>query len=216
MTSFPYKFTTFCLNIYITGFCCYHHLSCHPQPNHVWGILVWWTAFCFLSWCLVKFLLSDEKTFSFSSASYSVVKSAKKLTIEVQLSQRIARFVQYPNQWELLVYVSSTDFIFQVDFYLCNSQLCNYNCSFPFNRSPCVPRKKLQLSAPYDPSTPIVNGKWEQLAIPIIKADFPVCFWFVFFSWITKKLVVTLVFLLLKHPLLFMVLITKWIVLPSW
>ncbi|RMX37255.1 hypothetical protein pdam_00011391, partial [Pocillopora damicornis] len=72
----------------------------------------------------------DEKTFSFSSASYSVVKSAKKLTIEVQLSQRIAR-------------------------------------------SPCVPRKKLQLSAPYDPSTPIVNGKWEQLAIPIIKADFP-------------------------------------------
>lgn len=72
----------------------------------------------------------DEKTFSFSSASYSVVKSAKKLTIEVQLNQRIAR-------------------------------------------SPCVPRKKLQLSAPYDPSTPIVNGKWEQLAIPIIKADFP-------------------------------------------
>lgn len=131
MTSFPYKFTTFCLNIYITGFCCYHHLSCHPQPNHVWGILVWWTAFCFLSWCLVKFLLSDEKTFSFSSASYSVVKSAKKLTIEVQLSQRIARFVQYPNQWELLVYVSSTDFIFQVDFYLCNSQICNYNSSFP-------------------------------------------------------------------------------------
>ena len=178
MTSFPYKFITFCLGIYITGFCSYHHLSCHTQPNHVWGILMmnWWTAFCFLSWCLVKFLLSDEKTFSFSSASYSVVKSAKKLTIEVQLSQRIARFVQYPNQWELLVYLSSTDFIYQVDFYLCNSQLCNYNRSFPFNRSPCVPRKKLQLSAPYDPSTPIVNGKWEQLAIPIIKADFPVCF----------------------------------------
>ena len=167
----------------------------------------WWTAFCFLSWCLVKFLLSDEKTFSFSSASYSVVKSAKKLTIEVQLNQRIARFVQYPNQWELLVYVSSTDLIFQVDCYLCNYQICNYNRSFPFSRSPCVPRKKLQLSAPYDPSTPIVNGKWEQLAIPIIKADFPVCFWFVFFLWITKKLVVTLVFLLLKHPLLFMVLI---------
>lgn len=36
-------------------------------------------------------LIGDEKTFSFSAGSYSVVKSEKKLTVEVQLKQRIAR-----------------------------------------------------------------------------------------------------------------------------
>lgn len=38
-----------------------------------------------------KLLTGDEKCFSFSASSYSVVKSAKKLTVEVQLSQRMPR-----------------------------------------------------------------------------------------------------------------------------
>lgn len=41
----------------------------------------------------VCFVSVDEKAFSFSAASYSVVKSAKMLTVDVQLSQKIPRFV---------------------------------------------------------------------------------------------------------------------------
>ncbi|KAJ7384559.1 hypothetical protein OS493_021190 [Desmophyllum pertusum] len=41
---------------------------------------------------------ADEKTFSFSAASYSVVKSAKKLTVEVQLNQRMIRSPCVPRK----------------------------------------------------------------------------------------------------------------------
>ena len=41
----------------------------------------------------VCFVSVDEKAFSFSAASYSVVKSAKMLSVDVQLSQKIPRFV---------------------------------------------------------------------------------------------------------------------------
>ncbi|KAL9986334.1 hypothetical protein ACROYT_G000471 [Oculina patagonica] len=81
------------------------------------------------SLCGSRIFGGDEKAFSFSAASYSVVKSAKKLTIEVQLNQRIPR-------------------------------------------SPCVPRKGVQLASPYDPMTPINSVKGGQFTIPIIKADF--------------------------------------------
>lgn len=44
------------------------------------------------NWFYWVFTPTDEKCFSFSASSYSVVKSAKKLTLEVQLSQRMPRF----------------------------------------------------------------------------------------------------------------------------
>ncbi|XP_020621334.1 sodium/calcium exchanger 2-like [Orbicella faveolata] len=43
------------------------------------------------SLCGSRIFGADDKAFSFSAASYSVVKSAKKLTVEVQLNQRISR-----------------------------------------------------------------------------------------------------------------------------
>ena len=50
----------------------------------------------------VYFVSLDEKAFSFSAASYSVVKSAKMLTVDVQLSQKIPRFV-YMTHFSLSV-----------------------------------------------------------------------------------------------------------------
>ena len=62
------------------------------KSNHNGYIVICWTdkpVPLFNS----SFLSIDDKAFSFSAASYSVVKSAKMLTIEVQLNQRISRFV---------------------------------------------------------------------------------------------------------------------------
>lgn len=50
----------------------------------------------------VCFVSLDEKAFSFSASSYSVVKSAKMLTVDVQLSQKIPRFV-YMTHFSLSV-----------------------------------------------------------------------------------------------------------------
>lgn len=54
--------------------------------------------------------LTDEKTFSFSAGSYSVVKSEKNLTVEVQLKQRIARFVSLNLSYTILLLIIKTLF----------------------------------------------------------------------------------------------------------
>ena len=65
----------------LTTLCEFNRLITHSK----------WSFYCFV--VNPSFLSTDDKAFSFSAASYSVVKSAKKLTVEVQLNHRISRFV---------------------------------------------------------------------------------------------------------------------------